>query len=102
MELRGESVSLVNIGGAYSAKGTDTFVAVEVKRNANIDAVEQLTRYLSYLDRDPLLNPPVVGMLAAQTITPQARTLASDRGILVKLVSYDELRGLDSPEERLF
>jgi RecB family endonuclease NucS len=76
-------------------------VAVEVKRKATIDAVEQLTRYLELLNRDPLLKP-VRGILAAQFIAPQARTLAGDRGIEVKLVDYDALRGLDDPSMRLF
>ena len=76
-------------------------VAVEVKRKANIDAVEQLTRYLELLNRDSLLEP-VRGILAAQSIAPQARTLAGDRGIEVKLVDYDALRGLDDPSTRLF
>ncbi|PIF03003.1 MAG: endonuclease [Propionibacterium sp.] len=76
-------------------------VAVEVKRRATIDSVEQLTRYLELLNRDPLLRP-VSGVLAAQTIAQQAQTLAADRGIAVKLVDYDELRGLTDPSERLF
>ncbi len=76
-------------------------VAVEIKRKATIDAVEQLTRYLDLLNRDPLLTP-VRGVLAAQSIVPQARTLAEDRGIVCALVDYDELRGLASVEDRLF
>ncbi|MDQ6688780.1 MAG: endonuclease NucS [Actinomycetota bacterium] len=76
-------------------------VAVEIKRKANIDAVEQLTRYLELLNRDPLLKP-VRGVLAAQSIVPQARTLAEDRGITCAVVDYDALRGLDNREERLF
>jgi endonuclease len=76
-------------------------VAVEIKRKANIDAVEQLTRYLDLLNRDPLLTP-VRGILAAQTIVPQARTLAEDRGICCAVVDYDALRGMDSTEDRLF
>jgi RecB family endonuclease NucS len=76
-------------------------VAVEVKRRAGIDAVEQLTRYLDLLNRDPLLNP-VHGLLAAQAIAPQARTLAEDRGIQCVVVDYDELRGMDDPTARLF
>jgi RecB family endonuclease NucS len=76
-------------------------VAVEIKRKANIDAVEQLTRYLELLNRDPLLKP-VRGILAAQSIAPQARVLAEDRGITVALVDYDALRGLDDPTDRLF
>lgn len=76
-------------------------VAVEVKRRATLESVEQLTRYLDLLNRDPLLRP-VKGVLAAQSIVPQARTLASDRGIEVQVVDYDALRGLDDPSERLF
>ncbi|HEY2793803.1 MAG TPA: endonuclease NucS [Micromonosporaceae bacterium] len=76
-------------------------VAVEVKRKATIDAVEQLTRYLELLNRDPLL-APVAGILAAQTIAPQARTLAEDRGIRCVVVDYDALRGVDTTEDRLF
>lgn len=76
-------------------------VAVEVKRRATMESVEQLTRYLELLNRDPLLRP-VSGILAAQSIAPQARTLATDRGISVSLVDYDSLRGLDDATERLF
>ena len=78
-------------------RGSDTregaHVAVEVKRHAGIDAVEQLTRYLELLNRDPLL-APVHGVLAAQTIKPQARTLAEDRGIRCVLLDYDAMRGI--------
>jgi RecB family endonuclease NucS len=76
-------------------------VAVEIKRKASIDAVEQLTRYLELLNRDPLLKP-VRGILAAQSIVPQARTLAEDRGIVCAVVDYDALRGMDNVEDRLF
>jgi RecB family endonuclease NucS len=76
-------------------------VAVEVKRRAGIDAVEQLTRYLELLGRDPLL-APVAGVLAAQAIAPQARTLAEDRGIRCVVVDYDALRGLERDELTLF
>jgi RecB family endonuclease NucS len=76
-------------------------VAVEVKRRAGIDAVEQLTRYLDLLNRDPLLMP-VRGLLAAQAIAPQARTLAEDRGIQCVVVDYDALRGMEDPTARLF
>ena len=76
-------------------------VAVEIKRRAGIDAVEQLTRYLELLNRDPLL-APVRGVFAAQQIKPQARTLAEDRGIRCVLLDYDALRGADSGECRLF
>ena len=76
-------------------------VAVEIKRRATIDAVEQLTRYLDLLNRDPLL-APVSGVLAAQQIAPQARTLAEDRGIRCVVLDYDELRGIDNSGDRLF
>lgn len=79
-------------------------VAVEIKRRGEIDGVEQLTRYLDLLNRDPLLtaNGPVRGIFAAQAIKPQARVLAEDRGIVCAVVDYDALRGLDDPTERLF
>jgi endonuclease len=76
-------------------------VAVEIKRRGEIDGVEQLTRYLELLNRDPLL-APVSGIYAAQLIKPQARTLAEDRGIKCVVVDYDALRGLDDPSHRLF
>jgi endonuclease len=76
-------------------------VAVEVKRRGEIDGVEQLTRYLDLLNRDPLLSP-VRGIFAAQEIKPQARVLALDRGIACVTVDYDALRGMDDPSARLF
>ena len=76
-------------------------VAVEIKRRGEIDGVEQLTRYLELLNRDPLL-APVRGIFAAQEIRPQARVLATDRGIACAVVDYDALRGLDDPTTRLF
>jgi RecB family endonuclease NucS len=76
-------------------------VAVEIKRRGEIDGVEQLTRYLELLNRDPLL-APVRGVFAAQEIKPQARTLAEDRGITCLVLDYDELRGIDNKEDRLF
>ena len=76
-------------------------VAVEIKRRGEIDGVEQLTRYLELLNRDPLL-APVVGVFAAQEIKPQARTLAEDRGIRCEILDYDVLRGRDDPTLRLF
>lgn len=76
-------------------------VAVEIKRRGDIDGVEQLTRYLELMNRDPLL-APVAGIFAAQEIKPQARTLAEDRGIRCVVLDYDELRGLDDPHSRLF
>lgn len=77
------------------------YVAVEVKRRGEIDGVEQLTRYLELMNRDPLMGQ-VSGVFAAQQIKPQARTLAMDRGITCLTVDYDALRGLDNAEERLF
>ncbi|OBJ05022.1 endonuclease [Mycobacterium alsense] len=76
-------------------------VAVEIKRRGEIDGVEQLTRYLELLNRDPLL-APVRGIFAAQQIKPQARTLATDRGIRCVTLDYDKMRGMDSDEYRLF
>ena len=76
-------------------------VAVEIKRRGEIDGVEQLTRYLDLMNRDPQLRP-VRGIFAAQEIKPQARTLAEDRGIQCIVLDYDALRGLDDPSLRLF
>ena len=76
-------------------------VAVEVKRRAEIDGVEQLTRYLELLNRDPLL-APVRGILAAQEIRPQARVLAEDRGIRCVTLDYDSMRGAGDGALRLF
>ena len=76
-------------------------VAVEVKRRGDIDGVEQLTRYLDLLNRDPLLSP-VRGVFAAQEIKPQARVLARDRGIDCVTVDYAVLKGTDDPSARLF
>jgi RecB family endonuclease NucS len=76
-------------------------VAVEIKRRGDIDGVEQLTRYLELLNRDPLL-APVRGIFAAQEIRPQARVLAGDRGIACVVLDYDLMRGLDDVDSRLF
>jgi RecB family endonuclease NucS len=76
-------------------------VAIEIKRRGEIDGVEQLTRYLELLNRDPLL-APVRGVFAAQEIKPQARVLATDRGIDCVTLDYDTLRGFDDPSQRLF
>jgi len=77
------------------------YVAVEVKRRGDIDGVEQLTRYLTLLRRDPLLGE-VEGILAAQLIKPQARTLARDRGIDCVIVDYDRIRGVQPAGDTLF
>jgi RecB family endonuclease NucS len=76
-------------------------VAIEIKRRGDIDGVEQLTRYLELLNRDPLL-APVSGVFAAQEIKPQAKVLAVDRGIRCVTLDYDALRGIDNVDERLF
>lgn len=76
-------------------------VAIEIKRRGEIDGVEQLTRYLDLLNRDPLI-APVRGIFAAQEIKPQARTLAQDRAIECVVVDYDVLRGIEDPSLRLF
>ncbi|WP_026530918.1 endonuclease NucS [Haematomicrobium sanguinis] len=76
-------------------------VAIELKRRGDIDGVEQLTRYLELLNRDPLL-APVRGIFGAQLIKPQARVLATDRGIECKTLDYDAMRGVDDSSTRLF
>jgi RecB family endonuclease NucS len=76
-------------------------VAVEIKRRGEIDGVEQLTRYLELMNRDPHL-APVTGVFAAQVIKPQARTLAEDRGIRCVVLDYEALKGADDSEHRLF
>ncbi|WP_100814578.1 endonuclease NucS [Microbacterium lacus] len=76
-------------------------IAVEVKRRGDIDGVEQLTRYLALLGRDPHL-APVTGVFAAQEIKPQARVLATDRGIRCVTLDYDDMKGIESGVPRLF
>lgn len=76
-------------------------IAIEVKRRGDIDGVEQLTRYLELLNRDPHL-APVTGVFAAQEIKPQARVLAADRGIRCLTLDYEEMKGVDSGHLRLF
>lgn len=76
-------------------------VAVEVKRRGEIDGVEQLSRYLALLQRDPLL-APVRGVLAAQEFKPQARVLAASRGIDCVPLDYDGMRGREPATPTLF
>ncbi|HEY5832349.1 endonuclease NucS [Streptomyces sp.] len=76
-------------------------VAVELKRRGDIDGVEQLTRYLELLNRDPHL-APVRGVFAAQEIKPQARVLATDRNIDCLVLDYDAMRGIEDDKLRLF
>lgn len=102
IELLGEGHTLVRreymtaIGPvdilAKDANGAS--VAVEMKRRGDIDGVEQLTRYLELMNRDPRL-APVQGVYAAQEIKPQARTLAEDRGIRCLVLDYDAMRGME-------
>jgi RecB family endonuclease NucS len=81
--------------------GDGTTIAIEIKRRGEIDGVEQLTRYLELLNRDPSL-APVKGVFAAQQIKPQARVLATDRDIACVTLDYDALRGIDDDKLRLF
>jgi RecB family endonuclease NucS len=81
--------------------GEDEWVAVEIKRIATIDAVEQLTRYLERIRLDPALGS-CRGVLVAQRIKPQARVLAQARGIECVEVDLEVLRGEREPELRLF
>ena len=81
--------------------GAGATVAIEIKRRGDIDGVEQLTRYLELLNRDPHL-APVRGVLAAQSIAPQAKTLAGDRGIDTVVLDYDAMKGVDSGLPTLF
>ena len=76
-------------------------VAVELKRRGDMDGVEQLTRYLELMNRDPHL-APVAGVFAAQEIKPQARTLAEDRGIRCLVLDYEAMKGVDSGVPTLF
>ncbi len=81
--------------------GDDEWIAVEIKRIATIDAVEQLTRYLERIRHDPALGS-CRGVLVAQVIKPQARVLAGSRGIDCVEVDPEVLRGEREPELRLF
>ncbi len=81
--------------------GSGDTVAVEIKRRGEIDGVEQLSRYLERLSQDPRL-VPVRGILVAQSIAPQARTLAESRGIQAIEVDYDGLREIESDTLTLF
>lgn len=76
-------------------------VAIEVKRRGELDGVEQLARYLERLGLDPRLGL-LRGILAAQSVTPQAQVLAEARGLEVIEVDYDGLREIEDTELRLF
>ncbi|OIV35936.1 endonuclease [Mangrovactinospora gilvigrisea] len=109
MEVLGEGWTLIRREyptaiGPVDILGRDAdgaTVAVEIKRRGEIDGVEQLTRYLELLNRDPLL-APVKGVFAAQEIKPQARVLAGDRGIACAVLDYNALRGIEDDKLRLF
>ncbi|MDN4613616.1 endonuclease NucS [Leifsonia sp. F6_8S_P_1B] len=99
--VRREYMTAIGPVDILARDGAGGAVAVELKRKANIDAVEQLTRYLELMNRDPALSP-VRGILAAQSIAPQARTLAEDRGIEVLLLDYEAMKGVESRIPTLF
>ncbi len=80
---------------------TDGWVAVEIKRIGTIEAVEQLSRYLERIWRDPAM-ADCRGVLAAQLVKPQARVLAEARGIAWVQVDLAELRGEREPALTLF
>jgi RecB family endonuclease NucS len=79
----------------------DAWIAVEIKRVCTIDAVEQLTRYLERIRRDPAM-ASCRGVLAAQSIKPQARVLAEARGLVCVEVDLAVLRGEREPDLTLF
>ncbi|MEA9985418.1 MULTISPECIES: endonuclease NucS [Subtercola] len=99
--VRREYMTAIGPVDILARDATGAAVAVELKRRGDIDGVEQLTRYLELMNRDPHL-APVTGIFAAQEIKPQARTLAHDRGIRTLLLDYDAMRGLDDSDSRLF
>lgn len=99
--IRREYMTAIGPVDLLCRDGGGRTVAVEVKRRAEIDGVEQLTRYLELLNRDTVL-APVTGILAAQQVKPQARTLAEDRGIRCVTVDYDVLRGTENTDYKLF
>ena len=99
--VRREHMTAIGPVDILAKDATGGSVAVEIKRRGDIDGVEQLTRYLELMNRDPHL-APVVGVFAAQEIKPQARMLAQDRGIRCVLLDYDAMRGMDDSHSRLF
>lgn len=99
--IRREYMTAIGPIDILAKNGTGGTVAVELKRRGDIDGVEQLSRYVELLNRDPLL-APVHGVFAAQQIKPQARVLAEDRGFRTLTLDYDAMRGVDDAESRLF
>jgi RecB family endonuclease NucS len=99
--VRREHMTAIGPVDILARDGSGAAVAVEIKRRGEIDGVEQLTRYLELMNRDPHL-APVSGVFAAQEIKPQARTLAEDRGIRCVVLDYDAMRGIEGGPARLF
>lgn len=99
--VRREHMTAIGPVDLLCRDGEGSSVAVEIKRRGEIDGVEQLTRYLEQMNRDPALRP-VRGIFAAQEIKPQAKVLAADRGIDCVTVDYNALRGIEDPSLRLF
>jgi RecB family endonuclease NucS len=99
--IKREYMTAIGPVDIYARDDAGRSVAVEIKRRGDIDGVEQLTRYLELMNRDPHL-APVTGIFAAQEIKPQARMLAEDRGIRCVLLDYDAMRGMDDSHSRLF
>jgi endonuclease len=99
--VRREYMTAIGPVDILATDATGGSVAIEIKRRGDIDGVEQLTRYLELMNRDPRL-APVEGVFAAQEIKPQARTLATDRGIRCLVLDYDAMRGMDDGHLRLF
>ncbi len=99
--VRREYMTAIGPVDILATDASGASVAIEIKRRGDIDGVEQLSRYLELMNRDPHL-APVTGVFAAQEIKPQARTLAEDRGIRCLLLDYDAMRGLDDGHSRLF
>ena len=92
--VRREYMTAIGPVDILARDSSGSSVAIEIKRRGGIDGVEQLTRYLELMNRDPLL-APVTGVFAAQEIKPQARTLAEDRGIRCLVLDYDAMRGME-------
>ena len=99
--VRREYMTAIGPVDILATDASGASIAIEIKRRGDIDGVEQLSRYLELMNRDPHL-APVTGVFAAQEIKPQARTLAEDRGIRCLLLDYDAMRGLDDGHSRLF
>ncbi|MRG59857.1 endonuclease NucS [Agromyces sp. CFH 90414] len=99
--VRREYMTAIGPVDILATDASGASVAVELKRRGDIDGVEQLTRYLELMNRDPRL-APVTGVFAAQEIKPQARVLAEDRGIRCVVLDYDAMRGVDSGVPTLF